>query len=95
MTLTFDEAVYVNSEAYAASTDSKTDRVYITMDLLGATDMVADDTVDLQYYSGTGTNDITFRGLLPTTPNGYIAFTTGHLEIDGSASIIDLSLIHI
>ena len=93
MTLTFDEAVYVNSEAYAASTDSKTDRVYITMDLLGATDMVADDTVDLQYYSGTGTNDITFRGLLPTTPNGYIAFTTGHLEIDGSASIIDKSSI--
>lgn len=93
MTLTFDEAVYVNSEAYAAATDSKTDRVYITMDLLGATDMVADDTVDLQYYSGTGTNDITFRGLLPTTPNGYIAFTTGHLEIDGSASIIDKSSI--
>ena len=93
MTLTFDEAVYVNSEAYAASTDSKTDRVYITMDLLGATDMVADDTVDLQYYSGTGTNDITFRGLLPTTPNGYIAFTTGQLEIDGSASIIDKSSI--
>ena len=93
MILTFDEAVYVNSDAYEADTDSKTDKVYITMDLLGATDMVADDTVDLQYYSGTGTNDITFRGLLPTTPNGYIAFTTGQLEINGSASIIDKSSI--
>ncbi len=93
MVLTFDEAVYVNSEAYAASTDSKTDRVYITLNCLGATDMVADDTVDLQYYSGTGTNEITFRGLLPTTPNGYLSFTTGHLEIDGAASIIDKSSI--
>tara|TARA_R100001015_G_C4619394_1_gene176108 strand:+ start:318 stop:1496 length:1179 start_codon:yes stop_codon:yes gene_type:complete len=93
MTLTFDEAVYVNSEAYAAATDSKTDRVYITMDCLGATDMVADDTVDLQYFSGTGTNAIVFQGLLPTTPNGYLAFTTGHLEINGSASIIDKSSI--
>ena len=93
MILTFDEAVYVNSDAYEAATDSKTDKVYITMDLLGDTDMVADDTVDLQYYSGTGTNDITFRGLLPTTPNGYIAFTTGQLEINGSASIIDKSSI--
>ena len=93
MTLTFDEAVYVNSEAYAASTDSKTDRVYITMNCLGATDMVADDTVDLQYFSGTGTNAIVFQGLLPTTPNGYLSFTTGHLEIDGAASIIDKSSI--
>jgi len=93
MTLTFDEAVYVNSEAYAAATDSKTDRVYITLNCLGATDMVADDTVDLQYFSGTGTNAIVFQGLLPTTPNGYLSFTTGHLEIDGAASIIDKSSI--
>ena len=91
--LTFDEEVYVNSDAYTAATDAKTNKAYITMDLLGATDMVADDTVDLQYFSGTGTNDITFRGLLPTTPNGYIAFTTGQLEINGSASIISKSSI--
>ena len=93
MTLTLDEAVYVNSEAYAAATDSKTDRCYITMNCLGATDMVADDTVDLQYLSGTGTNQIVFQGLLPTTPNGYLSFTTGHLEIDGAASIISKSSI--
>ena len=55
--------------------------------------MVADDTVDLQYFSGTGTNAIVFQGLLPTTPNGYLSFTTGHLEIDGAASIIDKSSI--
>ena len=93
MTLTLDEAVYVNSEAYAAATDSKPDRCYITMHCLGATDMVADDTVDLQYFSGTGTNEIVFQGLLPTTPNGYLSFTTGHLEIDGAASIISKSSI--
>ena len=93
MTLTFDEEVYVQSAAYAASSDSKTDRVYFTMDMLGATDMVADDTFDMQYYSGTGTNDITFRGLTPTTDNGYMAFTTGFLVTNGSASIIDKSSI--
>ena len=93
MTLTFDEEVYVQSAAYAASSDSKTDRVYFTMDMLGATDMVADDTFDMQYYSGTGTNDITFRGLTPTTDNGYIAFTTGFLVANGAATIIDKSSI--
>ena len=31
--------------------------------------------------------------MLPTTPNGYIAFTTGQLEINGSASIISKSSI--
>ena len=95
MILTFDEAVYVNSDAYEAATDSKTDKIYITMNLAGATDMVTDDTVDLQYYSGTGTNDITFRGLLPSSfvSAGYMAFATGQLEIDGSASIISKSSI--
>ena len=93
MVLTFDEAVIVTSEAYAAATDSTSDRVYMKLNCLGATDMVSDDTVDMQYLSGSGTNDITFQGLLPTTPNGYLAFVSGMLEFNGSAAIHDKSSI--
>jgi hypothetical protein len=52
--------------------------------------MVEDSTVACQYYSGTGTNTLTFRGRLNTTANGYLGFTDGMLHLNGSATMQDV-----
>ena len=47
-------------------------------------------TVACQYYSGTGTNTLTFRGRLNTTANGFLGFTDGMLHLNGSATMQDV-----
>ena len=66
LVLTFDENITVTSAA-ATSNNTITNKVYITLNEIGATDMVTDNTVNAQYHSGSGTNTLTFRGRLNTT----------------------------
>ena len=77
ITVTFDEAVDVTSAARTAN-QTVTNKAHILLSRLGATDMVEDSTVACQYYSGSGTNQIVFRGLVQTNAAaGYLAFNGG------------------
>ena len=89
LVLTFDEAITVTSAA-ATANQTITNKAFILLSELGATDMVQDSTVACQYHSGTGTNTLTFRGRLNTTANGYLAFTDGMLHLNGSATMQDV-----
>ena len=77
ITVTFDEAVDVTSAARTAN-QTVTNKAHILLSRLGATDMVEDSTVACQYYSGSGTNQIVFRGLVQTNAAaGFLAFNGG------------------
>ena len=89
LVLTFDEAITVTSAA-ATANQTITNKAFILLSELGATDMVEDSTVACQYQSGTGTNTLTFRGRLNTTANGYLGFTDGMLHLNGSATMQDV-----
>ena len=71
--VTFDEAVDITSAARTAN-QTVTNKAYILLSRLGATDMVEDSTVACQYHSGDGTNQLTFRGLLQTGSAAYLGF---------------------
>jgi len=71
--ITFDEAIDVTSATWAAN-QTVTNKAYILLSRLGSTDMVEDSTTMCSYYSGSGTNKITFRGTLQTSTAGYLAF---------------------
>ena len=86
LVLTFDENITVTSAA-ATSNNTITNKVYITLNEIGATDMVTDNTVNAQYKSGSGTNVLTFRGRLNTTDNGYLGFTDNFIHVNGSATM--------
>ena len=86
LVLTFDEEITVTS-ATATANNTITNKVYITLSELGATDMVEDSQVKAQYYSGSGTNTITFRGRLNTTDAGYLAFTDNFIHVNGTATM--------
>ena len=73
ITITFDEAIDVTSAAWSAN-QTVTNKAYILLSRLGATDMVEDSTMACQYYSGDGTNQITFRGTAATGAAAYLAF---------------------
>ena len=87
--LTFDEEVTVTSAA-ATATQTITNKAFILLSELGATDMVEDSTVACQYKSGTGTNTLTFRGRLNTTANGFLSFTDGFIHLNGTATMQDV-----
>ena len=71
--ITFDEAIDVTSGTWSAD-QVLTNKAYILLSRLGITDMVEDSTVACQYYSGTGTNKITFRGTVQTNAAaGFLA----------------------
>ena len=84
--LSFDEAITVTS-ATATSNNTITNKVYIILSELGATDMVEDSQVMAQYYSGSGTNTLTFRGRLNTTDNGYLGFADNYIHVNGTATM--------
>ena len=88
LVLTFDEAITVTSAA-ATANQTITNKAYILLSELGGTDMVQDSTVACQYYSGTGTNTLTFRGRLNTTANGFLSFTDGYIHLNGTATMQD------
>ena len=87
--LTFDEEITVTSAA-ATANQTITNKAFILLSELGATDMAEDSTVACQYKSGTGTNTLTFRGRLATTANGFLSFTDGFIHLNGTATMQDV-----
>ena len=91
ITITFDEAVDVTSAAWSAN-QTVTNKAYILMSRLGVSDMVEDSTVACMYYSGSGTNQIVFRGTVQTNAAaGYLAFNgagVGDTAAEGRTAII-------
>ena len=90
ITVTFDEAVDVTSAAWSGN-QTVTNKAYILLSRLGGTDLVEDNTIACQYYSGTGTNQITFRGTLQAAAAGYIGFNgagVGDTAAEGRTAIL-------
>ena len=91
ITVTFDEAIDVTSAAWSAN-QTVTNKAYILLSRLGVSDMVEDSTVACQYYSGSGTNQITFRGTVQTNAAaGFLAFNgagVGDSAAEGRTAIV-------
>jgi hypothetical protein len=91
ITVTFDEAIDVTSAAWSAN-QTVTNKAYILLSRLGVSDMVEDSTVACQYYSGSGTNQITFRGTVQTNAAaGFLAFNgagVGDSAAEGRTAIL-------
>ena len=90
ITVTFDEAVDVTSAAWSGN-QTVTNKAYILLSRLGGTDLVEDNTIACQYYSGSGTNQITFRGTLQAAAAGYIGFNgagVGDTAAEGRTAIL-------
>ena len=92
MVYTFDEAITVTS-ATATANNVVSNKINIVMHCLGPTDLVNDATMKMQYYSGSGTNKLTFRGRIPAAAvaDGYIALSDGTaaMATDGSSAAVD------
>ena len=100
--LTFDEKISVTSAAWSAD-QVITNKAHIILDRLGATDMVADNTVKCMYLTaastaaadgdqgGSGTNTLTFRGTLQSAAAGYLGFTEGNIYTAGTSTLQDES----
>ena len=98
ITVTFDEAVDITSATRTAN-QTITNKAYILLSRLGKTDMVEDSTMACQYFSGTGSNQLVFRGLAATNAAaGFLAFNgegvgdtgviTG-INFDGTANMTE------
>ena len=90
ITVTFDEAVDVTSAAWSAN-QTVTNKAYILLSRLGSTDLVEDSTMACQYYSGTGSNQIVFRGTAATGSAAYLGFNgsgVGDSASEGRTAII-------
>ena len=88
--ITFDEAIDVTSAAWAAN-QTVTNKAYILLSRLGSTDMVEDSTAMCSYYSGTGSNQIVFRGTLTTSTAGFLGFNgsgVGDSAAEGRTAIV-------
>ena len=92
LVLTFDEPITVTSAAWSGD-QVVTNKAYILLDRLGATDMVSDNTVACMYYAGTGTNVITFRGTLQSAAAGFLGFVSSSawIHTNGTATLQDSS----
>ena len=98
ITVTFDEAVDMTSAAWSAN-QTVTNKAYILLSRLGKTDMVEDSTMACMYFSGSGSNQIVFRGTAQTNAAaGFLAFNgegvgdTGVITgiiFDGSANMAE------
>ena len=98
ITVTFDEAVDVTSGSWSAN-QTVTNKAYILLSRLGQTDMVEDSTVACMYYSGSGSNQIVFRGTLQTNAAAaYLGFNSAGVSdsdvitgiiFDGTAALDD------
>jgi len=92
MVYTFDEAVTVTSAAWSADQVSS-NKVYVGLQVVGPTDMASDAVMKMQYYSGSGTNTLTFRGVVPAdgVTDGYITDLNGTyaMATDGSSAVVD------
>ena len=90
ITVTFDEAVDVTSAAWSAN-QTVTNKAYILLSRLGGTDMVEDSTMACQYYSGTGSNQIVFRGTAATGSAAFLGFNgsgVGDTAAEGRTAVV-------
>ena len=89
---TFDEAVTVTSAAWSAD-QVTSNKVFTSMQAIGPADMASDGNIKMQYYSGSGTNKLTFRGTVPSgaVASGRVALAdgTGAMATDGSSAVVD------
>ena len=96
ITVTFDEAVDITSAAWSAN-QTITNKAYILLSRSGKTDMVEDSTIAAMYFSGSGTNQLVFRGTAQTNAAaafigfngagvGDDAFSTG-IIFDGTSAL--------
>tara|TARA_R110001606_G_scaffold161715_2_gene305632 strand:+ start:737 stop:1915 length:1179 start_codon:yes stop_codon:yes gene_type:complete len=86
LVLTFDEEITVTSATRTAN-QVVTNKAYILLNELGATDMATDGTIACQYVSGSGTNTLTFRGVRSQTAAGYLAFYDDYIHVNGTATL--------
>ena len=94
MVITFDEAITVVSAAWSAN-QTITNKLYFIVGNYGPTDMADDGSMKMQYYAGSGTNKITFRGTIPGTAvaNGRIGDADYAFVANGTATIKDASAV--
>ena len=85
ITVNFEEPVDITS---AAATEDQviTNKAYILLSRIGATDMVEDNTIAAQYFSGSGTNSLVFRGVLQAAGAGFIGFNGDGVGDDASST---------
>ena len=87
LTVTFDEAVDITSAAWT-NNQVVTNKAYILLARLGIADMASDSTIAAQYFSGSGTNQLVFRGRVTTNAAaGYIGFNKLAIVFDGTATL--------
>jgi len=84
LTITFDEAIDMTSAALSAN-QVITNKAFILLNRIGFSDMEEDNTIAAQYHSGSGTNQIVFRGEIPTGRAGFIGFNTKAIVFDGTS----------
>ena len=94
MVMTFDEAITVVSAAWSAN-NTITNKLYFIVGNYGPTDMADDGSMKLQYFSGSGTNKITFRGTIPGTAvaSGRIGDADYAFVAHGTATIKDAAAV--
>ena len=94
MVMTFDEAITVVSAAWSAD-QVITNKLYFYIGNYGPTDMADDGTMTMQYYSGSGTNKITFRGRIPGTAvaSGRLGDADYAFVAHGTATIKDAAAV--
>ena len=89
---TFDEAVTVTSAA-ATADNVISNKVKVDFHIVKVTDMTKREDMKMQYYSGSGTNTITFRGRIPAAGEAgdYIAGAdaTYAMATDGTSAVVD------
>ena len=92
MYYTFDEIVTVTSAAWSAN-QTVSNKVHVGLQVVGPTDMANDGAMQMQYYAGSGTNVLTFRGVVPAAgvTNGYITDLNGTyaMATNGSSAVVD------
>ena len=88
--LTYDEAVTVTSAAWSGD-QVTTNKLYFLIMNYGPSDMANDGSMTMQYYSGSGTNRLVFRGRIPDTAvaGGYLGDADYTLVKHGTAAAVD------
>lgn len=89
---TFDEAITVTSAA-ATADNVTSNKIVVDFHIVKVTDMTKREDMKMQYFSGSGTNTLTFRGRIPAAGEAgdYIAGAdaTYAMRTDGSSSAVD------
>ena len=90
MVTTWDEAITVTSAAWSGN-NTVTNKWHFEIENYGPTDMANDGSMQMQYFAGTGTNKITFRGTIPSTAvaGGLLGDGDYALTLNGTAAAVD------